>query len=196
MQDISERKKFNNMTSLTKKFDKFDTYLDEIGVSKLPVKGKRELSRFIARGKICIVSFNKKEKFVFSNDLTKDIHKAFKENRIINIQEEKRRNLKDKFKVKLWRRDKRCFYSFKKLPIEELTIEHLVPLSKGGKNNMDNLVLCSKEENDLMGNKPLLEKLKYREEKFLKNIAKINYKKKKTKKIGIIRKIINFLRKK
>lgn len=45
---------------------------------------------------------------------------------------------------------------------EQATIEHLIPLSKGGKNNLDNLVLCLKEENAKMANLPLAAKIKYK----------------------------------
>ena len=43
-----------------------------------------------------------------------------------------------------------------------MSIEHLIPLSKGGKNNIDNLVLCIEEENQKMADKPLIEKINYK----------------------------------
>ena len=60
-----------------------------------------------------------------------------------------------------------CFYTSKELTDENSSIEHLIPLSKGGKNNLDNLVLCLKEENTKMGNLPLVEKIKYK----IKNLS-------------------------
>lgn len=38
---------------------------------------------------------------------------------------------------------------------ENLSLEHLLPVSKGGKTTMDNLVLASKEKNSLRGNRDL-----------------------------------------
>ena len=55
-----------------------------------------------------------------------------------------------------------CFYSGKELTEENSSIEHLIPLSKGGKNNLDNLVLCLKEENQKMANSTLISKIKYK----------------------------------
>lgn len=42
---------------------------------------------------------------------------------------------------------------------ENLSLEHLLPVSKGGKTTMDNLVLASKEKNSLRGNRDLKEVL-------------------------------------
>jgi 5-methylcytosine-specific restriction endonuclease McrA len=82
---------------------------------------------------------------------------------IIHIQSEKRKTIKEKFFEKLIERDGNlCFYSNKEMTKEQASIEHLIPLSKGGKNNMDNLVLCLKDENLKMGNLPLVEKIKYK----------------------------------
>ena len=61
-----------------------------------------------------------------------------------------------------------CFYTGSTLTLENSSIEHLIPLSKGGKNNMDNLVLCLKEENEKMANLPLIDKVKYKIENLLK----------------------------
>jgi CRISPR/Cas system Type II protein with McrA/HNH and RuvC-like nuclease domain len=175
------------------KFKSLDDYLDKIGAEKFPPRNQWEYSRFKAKGYTCVVYINKKGRHNFSNKVAREVYEAYEQGIVINVQTTKRKyDLKKKFKAKLWRRDKRCFYSFKKLPFDELTIEHLIPLSKGGKNNIDNLVLCSKEENAKMGNKSLLEKLRYREEKFLSEMAGIKLK---TKKVGIIRKFINKLSK-
>lgn len=162
--------KKNTMTSITKKFKNFDKYLDEIGVDRIEVKGEWELARFIANRIVCVVYFNKHKEFSFSNETAKKVYDAYCENRIINIQDTKRKSLKQKFRQKLLNRDGNiCFYSFKEMKEEEITIEHLIPLSKGGKNNIDNLVLCKEEENFKMANKSLIEKIKYRETNLLTN---------------------------
>jgi 5-methylcytosine-specific restriction endonuclease McrA len=122
------------MTSKTKTiFKTIDNYLDAIGADIIENSNNPyELVRFVA-------------------------------NEIINIQSEKRKFLKDKFYDKLIERDGNiCFYSGKEMTKEDASIEHLIPLSKGGKNNLDNLVLCLKSENEKMANLPLIEKIKYK----------------------------------
>lgn len=144
-------------------FKNFDEYLDQIGADKIQITSSWELSRFRANNEICVVYCNKKGNISFSNSLADKVYSAFRDKRLINIQSEKRKSLGDKFKFKIYERDgHKCFYSGKKMAIEEATIEHLIPLSRGGKNNIDNLVLCLSEENAKMANKPLVEKINYK----------------------------------
>jgi len=83
--------------------------------------------------------------------------------KLINVQKEKRQSLKSKFLKTLLDRDGNCcFYTNKEMTEDEMSIEHLIPLSKGGKNNIDNLVLCIEEENQKMADKPLIEKINYK----------------------------------
>ena len=42
-----------------------------------------------------------------------------------------------------------------KLNTNNVSLEHLLPRSKGGKTELSNLVLASKEKNNLRGNKPI-----------------------------------------
>jgi len=63
----------------------------------------------------------------------------------------------------LFRRDGNlCFYSGKPMTQITSTIEHLIPLSKGGTNCKENLVLCLQEHNSRVGNASLREKLEYK----------------------------------
>lgn len=53
-------------------------------------------------------------------------------------------------------RDKgECQYTGKKLKPKEATIDHIVPTSKGGNNDWNNIVLCSPEINRKKGNRML-----------------------------------------
>ncbi len=53
-----------------------------------------------------------------------------------------------------------CFYC--SLPLEDdITLEHLIPLSSGGKNTLANMVLCHEACNHAVGNKTIVEKVKY-----------------------------------
>ena len=44
-----------------------------------------------------------------------------------------------------------------------MTVEHLVPLTQGGPDNINNMVLACANCNDAVGNLPLPEKLKLRD---------------------------------
>lgn len=52
-----------------------------------------------------------------------------------------------------------CSYTNKKLPLEELAVDHIVPRSKGGSDSDDNLTLVDKRINSL--------KLDYTKEEFI-----------------------------
>lgn len=54
-----------------------------------------------------------------------------------------------------WRDQYQCQYCSIKPSIDKLTIDHIVPRSKGGKNTWDNLVTACKKCNQKKGNKTL-----------------------------------------
>lgn len=54
----------------------------------------------------------------------------------------------------------RCFFCHRIIPLEEATIEHLIPKSAGGTDHRDNLVLCCKGLNQLFGDMTVKEKLR------------------------------------
>ena len=53
-----------------------------------------------------------------------------------------------------------CFYCMEKLN-DDITLEHLIPITQGGKNILSNMVLCHEKCNQLMGDKPLVKKINY-----------------------------------
>ena len=137
-------------------------YLDHIGVNHLEIKSSYEIARFMANEEVCVI-YGGKKGVSGSNELAKKIVSHFEQKKLINVQSERRKTLKERFYLKLLERDgDKCFYTGKEMTTENSSIEHLIPLSKGGKNNLDNLVLCLKEENAKMANLPLVEKIKYK----------------------------------
>jgi len=49
----------------------------------------------------------------------------------------------------------RCFYCNRKLTDGNRAVDHLCPVSKGGKNTFENLVMCCKTCNSIKGNKTI-----------------------------------------
>ena len=56
---------------------------------------------------------------------------------------------------------KRGFYG-EKLTQRNVSLEHLLPISQGGKTQLNNLVLATKEANNARGDKPLSEFINYK----------------------------------
>lgn len=142
----------------------FDKYLDLIGAERGDkTNNEWELARFIANDIICVIYENKKGNISFSNDTAKKVYDNWQKGIRINVQSIRRKSLTYKFKKKLFERDgNKCFYSNDKMTFEEATIEHLISLAKGGKNNLDNLVLCLEKHNKLMADQPLIKKINYK----------------------------------
>lgn len=143
-------------------FVKINNYLDTIGVNYIETTNSYEVARFIVNDEICVI-YEGRKGLSGNNKTANRIIDAFLSKKLINIQDCKRRTLKDKFYEQLIKRDgNRCFYTGAEMTKEQASIEHLIPLSRGGKNNLDNLVLCLKEENKKLANLSLIEKIKYK----------------------------------
>lgn len=65
-----------------------------------------------------------------------------------------------KEKISLLERDGTCCFLCNKELGEDITIEHLIPLSSGGKNHLSNMVLMHEKCNKQVGNLPIVEKVK------------------------------------
>jgi len=163
------------MAKKKKVYKSFDDYLDLIGAEKKPLTNDYERYRFIANEIVCVI-YEGKRGLSFSTETAKKVYQAFEEDKRINVAGTKRKKFELTTKQALFKRDGvKCFYTRAELTEETATIEHLIPISKGGKNNLDNLVLCTQESNQLMGDKPLVEKLKYREQVLLNEILGVNH---------------------
>ena len=90
------------------------------------------------------------------------------------------RNTRIKFpnKQNIWERDNNtCVYTGKKLTEKELSIDHVIPTSKGGESTWENLVTCDRLLNSQKGSKTLKEaKLKLRYKPFRPNDSIFQFK--------------------
>ena len=151
-------------------FKNINNYLDAIGVNHIETTNSYEVARFVVNDEICVI-YEGKKGLSGNNKTSNKIIEAFLNKKLINIQDYKRKSLKDKFYDQLISRDgNKCFYTGIEMTREQATIEHLIPLSKGGKNNLDNLVLCLKQENNKLANLPLVEKIKYKIDNIKNNL--------------------------
>jgi len=78
-----------------------------------------------------------------------------------------------KEKIELLKRDGRhCFYCG--LPLEDdISLEHLISLSSGGKNTISNMVLCHEKCNQEVKNLPISKKVKFAIKNRMKYLSKI-----------------------
>jgi 5-methylcytosine-specific restriction endonuclease McrA len=63
-----------------------------------------------------------------------------------------------------------CFYCGKLMTLSTITLEHLIPLSMGGKNELSNMVLAHEKCNKEVGNMPIYKKVDLAIKKRIENI--------------------------
>lgn len=138
--------------------DKFKKWLTDRGVEILPCSNAWELLRF--KGKEIGVLYKSGK---VSNPYTTSAIRCYKHSKQwngwpLNIG---RKNNYKKEKAALIERDGiDCFYCG--LPLcEDITLEHLIALSSGGKNTLANMVLCHEECNQAVKNMPISKKVEY-----------------------------------
>lgn len=79
-------------------------------------------------------------------------------------EREKARELRDSAWWKRKRSSGICYYCGRKFPPASLTMDHIIPLGKGGKSVKENLVPCCKECNNKKKNLLPIEWVEYLEE--------------------------------
>jgi hypothetical protein len=149
-------------------YSDFILYLSTIGAEIVETKSEWEDFRFVLGKRVLVVYKNKKGSRSFSCPIAEDIYKAFSNGHIFKLtsivgKSSNTRNLKNIRSHLLKRDGHKCFYTQEQLNKENTTIEHLIPVCRGGKYNLENLVLCTKDANTKVANLPLAEKLKFRE---------------------------------
>lgn len=48
----------------------------------------------------------------------------------------------ERFKLMWVEQDKKCYYCYKSILFDEISVDHKLPKSKGGKNSMENYAVC------------------------------------------------------
>lgn len=137
---------------------KFETWLQQNGAEILPNTNEFEEIRF--KGSEIGVKYKSGK---YSNLYAENAYKSYCFNkkwdgRPVRV-ERKKTYLKEK-KAILKRDGTACFYCGGLLE-DDITLEHLIPLTAGGLNNLSNMVLAHEQCNNKMNHKGLVEKVCY-----------------------------------
>lgn len=136
--------------------DKFKIWLEQNGAEILPITNEFEMLRF--RGSEVGIIYKSGK---YNSPYAKKAFDCYKNNKPwdgkpINIG---RSNSYSKQKKAILKRDGcNCFYCGEPLG-DDITLEHLISLSSGGKNTLGNMVLAHEKCNQNAGNKTVLQKV-------------------------------------
>ncbi len=84
--------------------------------------------------------------------IDEEYHPISSEQPIVKTKRQRSRDRKPK-RLRLWNQNPYCFYCNAQLTFNESTLDHVIPLSKGGSNRIENLVLACSDCNQKKDNK-------------------------------------------
>ena len=143
--------------------DAFKKFLEASGAQMIAPTNEWELLRFRTDNGVSVVYTNKSGTKTFTNEAQVAWDKFVQGHGWRSVSR-KRKYLTDKKKQLAERDGARCFFCETEAPAEELTIEHLLSFSHGGKDNLNNLCLACDDCQDKLGNLPVVQKILLRDE--------------------------------
>jgi 5-methylcytosine-specific restriction endonuclease McrA len=95
----------------------------------------------------------------YDDKLIRTVSKSFKLPKVLRLFQPHKlcRNVKFTRMNVFYRDNFQCQYCSIKLPANELTFDHVTPVSQNGKTNWDNVVTCCRDCNTKKGSKTLLD---------------------------------------
>lgn len=138
--------------------DKFITFLRESGAEILATTNEYEIVRFRTVNGVSVM-YQGRRGYSFTGD-AKEAYDKFDKRSIWRIRSNSQKLKDQTFAAVLKRDGRKCFFCSSD---SELTIEHLLPISDGGNNNLKNLCLACPGCNTAVGNMAIIEKILYRE---------------------------------
>ena len=134
---------------------RFKSWLIQQGGEVLPVTNEHEAIRFKGRQTGVLYKSGK-----VSNEYAREAILAFCQNKKWKGSpiKMKRKNYKRQKSFLLERDGDCCFFCGNELG-DDITVEHLISLSSGGKNTLSNMVLAHEACNQQVSNKPIFEKV-------------------------------------
>jgi hypothetical protein len=147
-----------------KQIEQFRQWLSRMGAEVLMPTNPYELARFIARGGTHVIYVNGKGR-ISANGFAAEVLAAFESGQQIDMGFAKTsRTSNGRRRAVLLQRDGRaCFYCGIDMPDDDITLEHLVALDKGGTNRLENMALAHRLCNNKAGNLTLTMKIKIRD---------------------------------
>jgi len=147
-----------------KRAEQFKQWLSRMGAEVLMPTNPYELARFIAHGGTHVVYVNGKGK-ISAAGFALEALAAFDGGKVLSMGFAKAaRTANSKRKAVLMQRDGRgCFYCGIDIADEDMTVEHLIALDKGGQNRLENMALAHAKCNNKAGNLSLTMKIKLRD---------------------------------
>lgn len=144
--------------------NKLHSWLTKMGAELLMATNPYELARFIAHGGTHIIYINGKGR-ISANGFALDAYNAFQSGKNLDMGFAKTsRTDNARRKAVLLKRDGRqCFYCGVEMEDGDMTVEHLISLSKFGNNRLENMALAHESCNIKAGNMPLTKKIQLRD---------------------------------
>ena len=153
----------SGLAGFKKKLPKFSEWLLNAGAEIMAPTNVWEVLRFKHGDKTSVIYVNAQGQYNF-NACDKGPLNCFLEGRAWSAGNKTKRKPAQSRDVRalLLRDGDKCFLCG--FPLEDdATIEHLVPLSSGGPNHLSNYALAHSRCNELLGSKPLMEKIRLRD---------------------------------
>jgi hypothetical protein len=137
-----------------------EAWLRAQGAEVLAPTNAYELVRFRARGGVHVIYEGRRG--ITANGFAETALKAYEKgsNLWMGITTKPRDSMAKTRAALLERDGNLCFFCALEMPLDDMTVEHLVGRAKGGPDHQDNLALAHEACNRFANNLPLMEKIK------------------------------------
>ena len=144
---------------------KFKNWLQSQGAEILTVTNDYELLRFHCNAGTGVVYRNKAGRTSTNNNFVDEAFQCWRQQKPLDWKAKpaKRKGASKKKNQLLLRDGDQCFYCGQVMADDDMTVEHLICISAGGLDRIENCVLAHDSCNNKAGHLSLIEKLKLRE---------------------------------
>ena len=148
----------------TRKVDLIE-FLAQCGAEIREPTNEWEAARFVSCGTVCVIYRNSKGVVRCNGPEAQRAYNAWISGKPYLASEKKRRIKRPPQIDALLKRDgSECFFCGHAIPEEDISLEHLVPISHGGNNHLSNLALAHVKCNQRADSLSVVEKVQLREQ--------------------------------